>query len=221
MARLDDLLAEKQRRTESPGGRLGELTAEKQRRLTLATPEQPRPDVSGVQAAQQLSPTEAVLARAGAEFSRIIPNLQRLVTSDPELSKQAEEELAEIDRRVQELGVGQPVSAFGAPLAQAPVAVAGLGASLLAGLPLAARVIGGATAGAAGATAFAPTEADIETTAAIGGALGGALPEVPALLTAGAKVAKDIAKPVKELVEEPVSRAIKQGRVFTSDLFPP
>lgn len=184
-------------------------------------PEQPRPDTSGVQAAQELSPTEAVLARAGAEFSRVIPNLQRLITSDPETAQAAEAELAEIDRRVQELGEGQPISAFGAPLAQAPVAVAGLGASLLAGLPLAARVIGGAGIGALEATAFTPTEGDVQTSAAIGAALGGALPEAPALIGAGSRLVQDIAKPVTELVEEPVSRAIKQGRVFTSDLFPP
>lgn len=216
--RLEDIEAELARRG-TAGRRLVEIEAELERRSTAP------PDTSGVQVAEEMGPAMAVLARAGAEFSKIIPNLQRLaadITGNAELAQQATAELTEIDKRTQELGEGQPISAFGAPLAQAPVAVAGVvGGSFLAGLPIAARIAGGAAIGGAEAAAFAPTEADIGETAAIGATLGGAVPEAPTLLRTAGRAAADIAKPVTELVEEPVRRALKQGRVFTSDLFPP
>lgn len=221
MAEFADLLAARKK----PAGEFASLLSS--RKGLAAAIDQPRvesPDVSGVQAAEELSPTQAVLARAGAEFSRIIPNLQRLaadITGDPESSKQATAELEEIDKRVQALGEGQPISAFGAPLAQAPVAIAGLGASLLGGLPLAAQFVAGGVIGAAEATAFAPTEADPTTTAGIGAALGTVAPAIPGVLGAAGRLVKDIAKPITELVEPPVKRAFEQGRVFTSDLFPP
>lgn len=128
-------------------------------------------DKTLTQEALDVLPPDArsTLASTGAEISGISSRFKRLFGNEEE-EVAATEELQEIERTQENLGVGSPASAFGPGLIQAPAATAGLA---LGGIPgLFTRGISGMGLGAAEATAFAPSESDPETQATLGAGLG-------------------------------------------------
>lgn len=152
-----------------------------------------------------------MLAGVGAHFSKVVPNLQKLLSDDPETVAEAQSELDQIEDFLDTLGVAHPETAFSETIAigstlpasmtigGAPAAAAGASPQLLAvaaqwpKVSALMKTLGYGGMGAVEATAFAPGEADIEQQALLGAGLGAggplAVKAAPSVFRAGKEVA--------------------------------